>query len=92
MVYYGVRVLLPRPRGLVVAIVAGLLGAAGEFTQLISVPGFDELRNTSLGHLIFGRTFALEDIAAYWIGIAVAATVDHLVRDRETKPVIAEDK
>jgi len=92
MVYCGARVLMPAPRVLVVAIVAGLMAAVGEFTQLISLPGFDELRETWLGHLIFGRTFALEDIAAYWIGIAVAATIDHLARNRETMPIITQDK
>ena len=76
MVYFGLRALLPRWRVRTVAIVAAVLVALGEMTQLISVPGFDQLRATAIGHLIFGRTFAIEDIVAYWIGILLAALAD----------------
>ena len=56
--------------------VAAVLVALGEATQLISMPGVDELRETAIGHLIFGRTFAVEEIVAYWIGVALAAMTD----------------
>ena len=80
MVYFGLRAILPRQRAVLVAIVAAAIAALGELTQLISVPGFDQFRDTLVGHLIFGRTFALEDIVAYWIGIAVAALTDEFSR------------
>src|SRR5882757_8202007 len=67
MVFFGLRVLAPRWRVMTVAILAAVLVALGETAQLISLPGFDELRATTIGHLIFGRTFAIEDIFAYWI-------------------------
>ena len=76
MVYFGLRALLPRRRVATVAILTAVLAALGEMTQLISAPGFDELRATAIGHLIFGRTFAIEDILAYWIGILFAALAD----------------
>ena len=76
MVYFGLRVFWPRWRVPTVAILAALLVALGEMTQLISTPGFDALRATTIGHLIFGRTFAVEDILAYWIGILLAALGD----------------
>ena len=82
MVYFGLRVFWPRGRVVTVAIVAALLTALGEATQLISAPGFDELRATPIGHLIFGRTFAVEDIVAYWIGILLAALTDWRVSKR----------
>jgi hypothetical protein len=63
-------------------VVAGVLVALGEATQLISLPGFDEFRETAIGHLIFGRTFAVEDIVAYWVGIALAAMADAVAMRR----------
>jgi hypothetical protein len=86
MVYFGLRALLPRPRVLTVASVAAVLVAAGEATQLITVPWFDALRETALGHLIFGRTFAVEDIVAYWIGILIAALTDATALRRGKRP------
>ncbi len=80
MVYFGLRVFLPRQRIWTVAIAAAAIAALGELTQAVSIPGFDEFRDTGIGHLIFGRTFAVEDIVAYWIGIAIAAGVDGFTR------------
>ena len=80
MVYFGLRALLPRQRVVIAAVVAAVIAALGELTQLVSVPGFDQFRDTPIGHLIFGRTFAVEDIVAYWIGIAAAAIVDGFSR------------
>lgn len=85
MVYCGLRVLLPRQRIVLVGILAAVLAALGEMTQLISMPGFDEFRDTMIGHLIFGRTFAVEDIVAYWIGIATAAIADGFSRGSATR-------
>lgn len=73
MVYFGLRAIVLRWTIGVAALVAAVLVALGEATQLVSVPWFDALRATTLGHLIFGRTFAIEDIMAYWIGILTAA-------------------
>ena len=82
MVYFGLRVIAPRAAVWIVALVAAVLVALGEATQLISVPGFDALRETAIGHLIFGRTFAGEDIVAYWMGIALAAAADAMMMRR----------
>jgi hypothetical protein len=82
MVYFSLGVFAPRARIWFVAVVAAIIAAAGEATQLISVPWFDGLRATTLGHLIFGRTFAIEDVVAYWIGILVAALADIFARRR----------
>ena len=80
MVYLGLRVFLPTRRVEWVAILAAVIAALGEATQLLSVPGFDQFRDTVIGHLIFGRTFAVEDIIAYWLGIALVALADAWVQ------------
>ena len=66
----------------IAAAVAAVLVALGEATQIISIPWFDALRTTTLGHLIFGRTFAVEDIVAYWIGILLAALGEWFIARR----------
>lgn len=84
MVYFGLRAIVLRWSIFVAAMVAAVLAALGEATQLISIPWFDALRETTLGHLVFGRTFAVEDIVAYWIGILIAALGEWIVRRRRT--------
>jgi hypothetical protein len=80
MVYFILRAILPNRRVAIVALIAAVLTGLGECTQLISLPWFDALRDTAIGHLIFGRTFAIEDIVAYWIGILAAAVSDAFMR------------
>ena len=80
MVYFVLRGLLPRQQVVLVAFLAAVIAALGELTQLVSVAGFDQFRDTTIGHVIFGRTFAVEDIVAYWIGIAVAAGIEGFSR------------
>jgi hypothetical protein len=88
MVYFLLRVIALRWSVTVTAAVAAVLVALGEATQLISIPWFDAMRATTLGHLIFGRTFAFEDIVAYWIGILLAAAGEWATvgRAHERKP------
>lgn len=88
MVYFALRAIGPRRSIPVAALVAAVLVALGEATQLVSIPWFDTLRTTALGHLIFGRTFAIEDIVAYWIGILLAAVGEWAFTGRanERKP------
>jgi hypothetical protein len=82
MVYFLLRAIVLRWSIVVSGVVAAVLVALGEATQLISIPWFDALRATTLGHLIFGRTFAMEDIVAYWIGILLAAAGEWSVARR----------
>jgi hypothetical protein len=82
MVYFGLRAIVPKWPVVRVALCAAAIAAVGEFSQLISLPGFDEFRATTVGALIFGRTFDWPDIAAYWAGIALAALGDSLVQVR----------
>src|SRR4051794_35161210 len=49
MVYFGLRVLLPKQRVVLVAILAAVLAALGEMPQLISMPDFDQFRDTTIG-------------------------------------------
>lgn len=80
MVYFLLRAIVLRWPIIVAGAVGAVLVALGEATQLISIAWFDALRATPPGHLIFGRTFAVEDIVAYWIGILLAAAGEWIAR------------
>ncbi|UUZ46541.1 DUF2809 domain-containing protein [Massilia sp. B-10] len=54
---------------------------ADEFAQLIQWPWLAALRKTTPGHLILGSGFDWVDLIAYAVGIAVAATIDQLLRE-----------
>ena len=82
MVYFLLRAAVLRWSIVIAAAVAAVLVALGEATQIISIPWFDSLRATTLGHLIFGRTFAVEDIVAYCIGILLAALGEWFITRR----------
>jgi len=84
MVYFLLRAMVLRWAIVMAAGVAAVLVALGEATQLISLPWFDAWRATTLGHLIFGRTFAVEDILAYWIGILLASIGEWSIARRRT--------
>jgi len=66
------------PRASIVRLVGISAGAAYavEFSQLIQTDGLNALRATVLGHLVLGSRFAMEDLAAYTLGIAVCAGVE----------------
>lgn len=63
------------------ALAACLVTAGVEVFKLYRSPGVDAFRGTLPGVLLLGRYFSWWDVAAYWVGIAVAASVDpRLVR------------
>jgi hypothetical protein len=76
MVYCLTGGLWRRLRASRVALLASCIAAAVEFSQLWHVPLLDSIRRTSLGVLLIGRFFAWADIAAYLIGITLAAAAD----------------
>jgi hypothetical protein len=76
MVYWLAAAMLPRSRPGAVALLAAAIAALVEFSRLLHIPALDAFRLTLAGKLILGRFFSLWDILAYWLAIAVAATVD----------------
>ena len=66
------------PRAAIVQLVGISAGVAYavEFSQLIQTESLNALRATVLGHLVLGSRFAVEDLAAYTLGIAVCAGIE----------------
>ena len=75
MVFLVVAALRPRVTLFRVAMIAAIVAATVEFSQLIEIEWLDRFRRTAIGALLLGRTFAWWDIAAYWAGIAAAFAV-----------------
>jgi len=54
----------------------GTTAAAVEFSRLLHTPAFDAFRLTFAGRFLLGRFFSLKNIAAYWLVIALTASLD----------------
>lgn len=69
--YLALSLCLPRlsERGL--AVLALLVAFAVEFSQLLQWQWLVNLRQTTIGHLFFGRGFLFSDLVAYTVGIDV---------------------
>jgi hypothetical protein len=51
-----------------------------EISQLYHAPWIDEVRATTLGHLVLGSHFGWWDLVAYTVGVAVGAAGEWLSR------------
>jgi hypothetical protein len=74
--YWTIAALLPRLRPAAVALLSALLALLVEFSRLVNQPLLNAFRQTLAGKLILGRYFSPQDIAAYWIAIAVLLLID----------------
>jgi hypothetical protein len=80
LVYACCRTATPKARVTTAAILAGLLAAIVEFSQLLHWPALDAFRGSSFGALLLGRVFSWWDIVSYWAGIAVMGIADRCTR------------
>jgi hypothetical protein len=80
MVYCALRACWPDARPRIVVVIAIVLAAGVEVSQLWHTPWLDAFRRTTIGVLLIGRYFALADIAAYSAGILLARGAECAVR------------
>jgi len=83
--YWLLAAILPGRKPHALALLAALAAAAVEFSRLLHTPAFDAFRLTLAGKLLLGRFFSLKNIAAYWLAIALTATLDHASRRQISK-------
>jgi hypothetical protein len=87
MVYWVLAFIWPRSRVGWLALAAGVIATLVELQRLYHSPGLDAFRHSLAGILLLGNFFAVRDIAAYWLAIAVAAVVDGVwVRTASIEP------
>jgi glycopeptide antibiotics resistance protein len=82
MVFLLCSFLAPRTRGTMRAALALAIAVSVELSQLIHTPVLDELRSTTLGHLVLGRGFVATDLICYALGVALGLVLDCLVSRR----------
>jgi hypothetical protein len=85
MFYWVVSALLPSWRILAGVLLAGVLATAVEFLKLYHSSRLDAFRLTLPGIVLLGRYFSVWDIVAYWVAIALGASVDMGIRRARTR-------
>jgi hypothetical protein len=70
MVFVLAVTILPSAKLTVLARASAFVALGVECSQLVHFGWLDEIRRTTIGALLLGRTFSGWDVAAYWIGIA----------------------
>ena len=87
MIVWLVSVAAPQARLAFRIIAAYLVCVTVEVSQLFHTPALDAVRATFVGRLVLGSGFDPRDLAAYALGIAVAALLETLVFRRGTATV-----
>lgn len=76
MVYFGFRLLLVRKRALSAILFSFLFSFGIEFSQIYQEDWINQIRGTTLGALILGKGFLIEDLVRYSAGIIIATVLD----------------
>src|SRR5215469_1986586 len=76
MVFFGLCVLFPRLTTLRIACLALAFSFTIETVKLCPWSWLSSIRQTTLGHLVFGHVFTWQNFIAYSIGIASASVGD----------------
>jgi Protein of unknown function (DUF2809) len=76
MIFFAGGALRPKATTLQVATGAMLFCVFIEFFKLYPAPWMVAIRNSPIGHLIFGHVFSWENLVAYAIGVVLALLVE----------------
>ncbi|MFB7158202.1 DUF2809 domain-containing protein [Lysinibacillus sp. NPDC056232] len=76
MVYFGFRLLLVRKSTLTAIWLSFLFSFGIEFSQLYQEDWINQIRGTTLGALILGKGFLIEDLVRYTAGIIIVTVLD----------------
>ena len=86
MVLFGWTVLLPWASTGRIALLAGVTCLAIECLKLWQAPWLVEIRNSIVGHLVFGQIFSWQNLVAYAVGIAVGVVCHRWLFSRKRAP------
>ncbi|WP_053484157.1 DUF2809 domain-containing protein [Lysinibacillus sp. FJAT-14745] len=78
MVYFGFRLLLVRKSTPTAIWLSFLFSFGIEFSQLYQEDWINQIRGTTLGALILGKGFLVEDLVRYTVGIIIATVLDKM--------------
>jgi hypothetical protein len=86
MVYWLIGFLMPTASVAKVAAWALGISYTVEISQLCQVSWINQVRATTLGHLVLGSHFAWPDLLAYTVGIGLVAPFEWLLLRARAKP------
>ncbi|MDQ3058807.1 MAG: DUF2809 domain-containing protein [Pseudomonadota bacterium] len=76
MVFVGWAFFRPSASTRQLAAVALAVSFLVEFSQLYQAPWLNDIRRTTMGHLVLGSRFSWPDLVAYTVGVALGAFLD----------------
>lgn len=85
MVYWLVALCAPAASSIKIALVSVAISYADELSQIYQAPWINQIRATTLGHLVLGSHFSWLDMLSYTIGIVLIAPLDWWVARRATR-------
>lgn len=88
MVYFGFRFIFVRKSSLTAIFLSFWFSFGIEFSQLYQAEWINQIRDTFLGALIFGKGFLLIDLIRYTAGIFTASVLDKWIRWRLFNKVV----
>ena len=81
-VMIGWGMVWPRASTTGLATLALATSCAVEFSQLWKVPWLDDIRHTTIGHLVLGSGFAWPDLVAYAVGVVIGVGLDRICQTK----------
>jgi hypothetical protein len=79
MVYWAVGFVFPSASIAKVASSALAVSYTDELCQLYQAPWINQIRSTSLGHLILGSAFSWVDMLSYTVGVALCTVIEAML-------------
>ena len=82
MVFFGWGFAFPAASRVRIFTLTGASSATVEFLKLVHIPWLVSLRQSTVGHLIFGHVFSWQNLVAYSVGAALGWLIEWRIRDQ----------
>ena len=79
MVYWAVGFVFPSASIAKVASYALAVSYADELSQLYQAPWINQMRGTSMGHLVLGSAFSWIDMLSYTVGVGLCTVIEAML-------------
>jgi hypothetical protein len=79
MVYWSMELIFPSASIVKVASYALAVSYIDELSQLYQAPWINQMRTTSVGHLVLGSSFSWLDILSYSVGVGLCVVIESLL-------------
>jgi hypothetical protein len=85
MVYWAVGFVFPSASIAKVASYALAISYADELSQLYQAPWINQIRATSIGHLVLGSAFSWIDMLSYTVGVGFCTVLEAMILSTGSK-------